>query len=68
MRHLATRISHGDVLEQLQSIMDRQPGTADSDVNVLAIEYGVPYLLLIRLKEEIVRLRKEAGDGSRRDL
>lgn len=53
------RIMH-DVLEDLNELLTKQmrPGTADSDVNVFAIEYPVPYGLLIRLHDEIVKLRQ----------
>jgi hypothetical protein len=53
------RVEHKDVIEELDEILDwkYRPGTADSDINVFSIEYPVPYYLLLRLREEIVRLR-----------
>ncbi len=49
-----------DVLLVLDRIMESnmRPGTADSDVNVFAIEYPVPYGFLWRLRNEIIELRK----------
>ena len=53
------RVIQKDVIEELDHILDYKfrPGTADSDINVFSIEYPVPYYLLLRLREEIVRLR-----------
>jgi hypothetical protein len=60
---MPNRIVRSDVLEDLKDVMhnnmrsNMRPGTADSDVNVYAIEYPVTYGLLVRLKKEIERLR-----------
>lgn len=57
-----TRDPKRDVLELLKEAMDRsRPGTANSDVNVFAIEYPIPYFILDGLKKEIERLRSLAG-------
>lgn len=50
-----------DVLVSLQGVMDRRPGSADSDVNMFMIEYAVPYWLLDNMRKEIERLRSLAG-------
>lgn len=56
---MVNRIVRKDVLEDLEDVMNNnmRPGTGDSDVNVFAIEYPVPYGLLVRVKKEIERLR-----------
>ncbi len=52
-----------DVLEQLDEVMQNnmRPGTANSDINVFAIEYPVPYGLLHLIKKEIIELREKVA-------
>ena len=50
-----------DVLEKLDDAIHntKLPGSADSDINVFAIEYPIRYGILDELRREIVRLRKQ---------
>ena len=53
------RVLKRDVLEELNEAMLNQmrPGTANSDINVFDLDYPIKYGLLVRLRNEIVRLR-----------
>lgn len=46
-----------DILEELDNVIGNRPGTANSDINVLAMNVSVPYYLLVRVRSEITRLR-----------
>lgn len=48
-----------DVLDQLKTVLDNSPGTGNSDVNVFAIEHKVPYFILAKMYDEILRLRNQ---------
>jgi hypothetical protein len=52
------RVLQRDVLVDLDEMMHaKRPGTANSDINVFALECSVTYELLERLRREIERLR-----------
>lgn len=49
-------------LEGLKKALDRRPGTANSDVNALAIEYPVPAWILFDLLSFVENVRLKRGD------
>lgn len=52
------RVEKIDILDELDKVIGNRSGTANSDINVLAINVPTPYYVLVNARSEIVRLRE----------